>query len=320
MLAHIQRSIDCDLAEDNPLIHFWKDKGEDYVKEKIAQAERYRDVFLPFLEQNAKLTPQDEKLFFERMTAEKERKQSEEKISQKTVANSSETGYNALKREIGGGTQTAEKTNKETEEAFYDAEKEIYLQGNRAGNAARELHENGDGDGNHLHQGTGWGLLSARPDNGRGGRRAAWQIRDEAQGLAGGISSSAVHSNAADGRVAAALSGSAGESLGDERAADKANGAAAGIDRGDEKQRAAQMGGSYEQHIQRSGGNNPLGSDIQSLSENKIPGQKAEEMKTSAFAFAQKGKLQAFDLQEITSTCFSMRISPLLSAAQSLGR
>ena len=72
LIAHIKNFYDYCLSLDCPFIPEWKRQGEDYYREQMETLRFGRDVFIPFLEQHTELTPEDEKLFTEIMSFEKE--------------------------------------------------------------------------------------------------------------------------------------------------------------------------------------------------------------------------------------------------------
>ena len=70
LIAHIKNYYDYCLSPQCPFIPEWKRQGEDYYRERMDSLRLGRDVFIPFLEQNTELTPDDEKLLAEIMATE----------------------------------------------------------------------------------------------------------------------------------------------------------------------------------------------------------------------------------------------------------
>ena len=70
LIAHIKNYYDYCLSPQCPFIPEWKRQGEDYYRERMDSLRLGRDVFIPFLEQNTELTPEDEKLLAEIMATE----------------------------------------------------------------------------------------------------------------------------------------------------------------------------------------------------------------------------------------------------------
>ena len=70
LIAHIKNYYDYCLSPQCPFIPEWKRQGEDYYRERMESLRLGRDVFIPFLEQNTELTPEDEKLLSEIMVTE----------------------------------------------------------------------------------------------------------------------------------------------------------------------------------------------------------------------------------------------------------
>ncbi len=70
LIAHIKNYYDYCLSPRCPFIPEWKRQGEDYYRERMDSLRLGRDVFVPFLEQNTELTPEDEKLLAEIMATE----------------------------------------------------------------------------------------------------------------------------------------------------------------------------------------------------------------------------------------------------------
>ena len=61
LIAHIRNFYEYSLSHDCPFIPEWKRQGEDYYREKMESLRLGHDVFIPFLERNTELTPEDEK-------------------------------------------------------------------------------------------------------------------------------------------------------------------------------------------------------------------------------------------------------------------
>lgn len=72
LIVHIKNYYDYCLSPDCPFANEWKRQGEDYYKEQMESLHFGRDVFIPFLEQHAELSPEDEKLLSEIMSFENE--------------------------------------------------------------------------------------------------------------------------------------------------------------------------------------------------------------------------------------------------------
>ena len=72
LIAHIRNFYEYSLSPDCPFIPEWKRQGEDYYREHMESLRWGRDVFIPYLEQHTKLTPEDEKLLAEIMSLETE--------------------------------------------------------------------------------------------------------------------------------------------------------------------------------------------------------------------------------------------------------
>ena len=70
LISHIKNFYEYSLSPNCPFIPEWKKQGEDYYREQIESLQRGRDVFVPYLEQNKTLTPEDEKLYAEIMATE----------------------------------------------------------------------------------------------------------------------------------------------------------------------------------------------------------------------------------------------------------
>ena len=70
LIAYIKNYYDYCLSPQCPFIPEWKRQGEDYYRERMESLRLGRDVFIPFLEQNTELTPDDEKLLAEIMATE----------------------------------------------------------------------------------------------------------------------------------------------------------------------------------------------------------------------------------------------------------
>lgn len=72
LIAHIRNFYEYSLSPDCPFIPEWKRQGEDYYREKMESLRLGRDVFIPFLERNTELTPEDEKRLGEIMATEED--------------------------------------------------------------------------------------------------------------------------------------------------------------------------------------------------------------------------------------------------------
>ena len=72
LTAHIRNFYEYSLSPDCPFIPEWKRQGEDYYREKMESLRLGHDVFIPFLEQNTELTPEDEKRLGEIMATEED--------------------------------------------------------------------------------------------------------------------------------------------------------------------------------------------------------------------------------------------------------
>ena len=70
LIAHIKNYYDYCLSPQCPFIPEWNRQGEDYYRGRMESLRLGRDVFIPFLEQNTELTPEDEKLLAEIMATE----------------------------------------------------------------------------------------------------------------------------------------------------------------------------------------------------------------------------------------------------------
>ena len=70
LIAHIRNFYEYSLSPDCPFIPEWKRQGEDYYREKMESLRLGHDVFIPFLERNTELTPEDEKRLDEIMATE----------------------------------------------------------------------------------------------------------------------------------------------------------------------------------------------------------------------------------------------------------
>ena len=70
LIAHIRNFYEYSLSPACPFIPEWKRQGEDYYREKMESLRLGRDVFIPFLERNTELTPEDEKRLGEVMATE----------------------------------------------------------------------------------------------------------------------------------------------------------------------------------------------------------------------------------------------------------
>ena len=72
LTAHIRNFYEYSLSPDCPFIPELKRQGEDYYREKMESLRLGRDVFIPFLERNTELTPEDEKRLGEIMATEED--------------------------------------------------------------------------------------------------------------------------------------------------------------------------------------------------------------------------------------------------------
>ncbi len=72
LIAHIRNFYEYSLSPDCPFIPEWKRQGEDYYREKMESLRLGRDVFIPFLERNTELTPEDEKRLGDIMATEED--------------------------------------------------------------------------------------------------------------------------------------------------------------------------------------------------------------------------------------------------------
>ena len=70
LIAHIRNFYEYSLSPDCPFIPEWKRQGEDYYREKMESMRLGHDVFIPFLERNTELSPEDEKRLGEIMATE----------------------------------------------------------------------------------------------------------------------------------------------------------------------------------------------------------------------------------------------------------
>ncbi len=72
LTVHIRNFYEYSLSPTCPFIPEWKRQGEDYYREKMESLRLGHDVFIPFLEQNTELTPEDEKQLAKIMSFENE--------------------------------------------------------------------------------------------------------------------------------------------------------------------------------------------------------------------------------------------------------
>ncbi|RKI38504.1 DNA helicase [bacterium D16-51] len=72
LIAHIRNFYEYSLSPACPFIPEWKRQGEDYYREKMESLRLGHDVFIPFLERNTELTPEDEKRLGEIMATEED--------------------------------------------------------------------------------------------------------------------------------------------------------------------------------------------------------------------------------------------------------
>ena len=86
LIAHIKNFYNYCLSPNCPFISEWKRQGEDYYREQMESLRWGRDVFIPYLEQNTELTPEDEKLLAEIMATESDWYRKAEEAEQPTTA------------------------------------------------------------------------------------------------------------------------------------------------------------------------------------------------------------------------------------------
>ena len=86
LIAHIKNFYNYCLSPNCPFISEWKRQGEDYYREQMESLRWGRDVFIPYLEQNTELTPEDEKLLAVIMATESDWYRKAEKAEQPTAA------------------------------------------------------------------------------------------------------------------------------------------------------------------------------------------------------------------------------------------
>ncbi len=72
LIAHIRNFYEYSLSPTCPFIPEWKRQEEDYYREKMESLRLGHDVFIPFLERNTELTPEDEKRLGEIMATEED--------------------------------------------------------------------------------------------------------------------------------------------------------------------------------------------------------------------------------------------------------
>ena len=72
LIAHIKNHYDYCLSPNCPFISEWKKQGEDAYRKKMESLRWGREVFIPYLEQHAELTPEDEQLLSEILSFENE--------------------------------------------------------------------------------------------------------------------------------------------------------------------------------------------------------------------------------------------------------
>ena len=72
LIAHIKNHYDYCLSPNCPFIPEWKKQGEDAYREKMESLRWGRKVFIPYLEQHAALTPEDEQRLSEILSFENE--------------------------------------------------------------------------------------------------------------------------------------------------------------------------------------------------------------------------------------------------------
>ena len=86
LIAHIKNFYNYCLSPNCPFISEWKRQGEDYYREQMESLRWGRDVFIPYLEQNTELPPEDEKLLAEIMATESDWYRKAEEAEQPTAA------------------------------------------------------------------------------------------------------------------------------------------------------------------------------------------------------------------------------------------
>ena len=86
LIAHIKNFYNYCLSPNCPFISEWKRQGEDYYREQMESLRWGRDVFIPYLEQNTELTPEDEKLLAVIMATESDWYRKAEEAEQPTAA------------------------------------------------------------------------------------------------------------------------------------------------------------------------------------------------------------------------------------------
>ena len=85
LIAHIKNFYNYCLSPNCPFISEWKRQGENYYREQMESLRWGRDVFIPYLEQNTELTPEDEKLLAEIMATESDWYRKAEEAEQPTA-------------------------------------------------------------------------------------------------------------------------------------------------------------------------------------------------------------------------------------------
>ena len=157
---------------------------------------------------------------------------------EKGLANTTDTRYNALKRES------------ETQDVKPDTQ---------TGNAG----ERGNNNESYLREERG--LSDTQPDTGQRTGGAADQVRADAEELSEGTPEGSLQRASADGRTESALSGDTEAGRGEDGLPDGADGESRGSGRGAESVRSDEMGGEDEQHQALSGGNRTDGAGLQPL-------------------------------------------------------
>ena len=161
-----------------------------------------------------------------------------EKNPEKTLANTPEPRYNALKRESKIEPQTETVTD------------HIETEGVAHGTDIREER----------------GLSDTQPDTEQRTGGAADQVRADAQELSEGTPEGDLQRDAAGGQPESALSGSTEAGRGEDGLPDGADGEGRGSERGTESVRSDEMGGDDEQHQELGRGNRTDGAGLQPVS------------------------------------------------------
>lgn len=161
-----------------------------------------------------------------------------EKNTEKTLANTPEPRYNALKRESENEPQTETSIN------------HIETEGVAHGTDIREER----------------GLSDTQPDTEQRAEGAADQVRTDAQELPEGTPEGDLQRDAAGGQPESALSGNTEAGRGEDGLPDGADGESRGSERGTESVRSDEMGGEDERNQALSGGNRTDGAGLQPVS------------------------------------------------------